>query len=163
MERLGVYKLSPIDNFVHMRWMIRTDLPQVLMIEKANPETNWTEKDFLDNLRNRFTIGMVAEKFGRILGYMVYELHQSIQLINIAVHPEWRRSRIGTQLMTKIKTKLESHKRRKLALEVRDTNVVAHQFFCFNELKATVVPECFEGSDGYHFIYETNGEDEYAY
>jgi ribosomal-protein-alanine N-acetyltransferase len=153
MEQLGTYKLSPLDNLVHIRWMIRSDMPAVIRIEK-----NWTEAEFLDRLRERTVIGMVAEKFTQILGYMVYELYEDrVRLLNVAVHPDWRRSRIGTQLLTKLKRKLESHRRRKLEAIAEDTDLLLHQFLNFNEMKATVV------KDDYHFIYETNGEDEHVF
>lgn len=153
MEVLGTYKLSPIDNLVHIRWMIRKDMPAVTSIDGA-----WTEADFLKQLRRREVIGMVAEKFTQILGFMVYELDEDrLRLLNLAVHPDWRRSRIGSQLVTKLKRKLASHHRRKLEVLVPDTNVAAHQFFNFNDMKAGVV------KDDYRFIYETNGEDEHVF
>jgi ribosomal-protein-alanine N-acetyltransferase len=175
MEQIGTFKLSPADNLVQIRWMIRRDMPEVMAIEKLNQETFWSEAKFLEHLRNRYCIGMVAEKFGRILGYMVYELHNGkVVLINIAVHPYWRRSRIGTQLLTKLKEKLiKSHRRKKLEAVVRDNNPSAHQFFQFNDMKAIVLPGHFKEfipddgvtreTDAYQFVYETNGEDDHVF
>jgi ribosomal-protein-alanine N-acetyltransferase len=153
METLGTYKLSPLDNLVHIRWLVRKDMPAVLSIDQR-----WTENEFLTQLRRREVIGMVAEKFTQILGFMVYELDEDrVRLLNLAVHPDWRRSRIGTQMVTKLKRKLASHRRRKLEVVVPDSELTAHQFLQFNEMKATVV------KDDYHFIYETNGEDEHVF
>ena len=46
---------------VHIRWMIRRDMPEVLDIENQAFEFPWTEEDFIRCLRQRNCIGMVAE------------------------------------------------------------------------------------------------------
>jgi len=46
---------------VHIRWMIRRDMPEVMRTERASFEYAWTEDDFLRCLRQRNCIGMVAE------------------------------------------------------------------------------------------------------
>ena len=45
---------------VHIRWMIRRDMPEVLQTEQESFEHSWTEEDFLRCLRQRNCIGMVA-------------------------------------------------------------------------------------------------------
>ena len=48
----------------------------------------------------------------KLSGFMIYELHKSrLHIINFAVHAEFRRRRIGTQMITKLIGKL-SHQRR---------------------------------------------------
>ena len=46
---------------VHIRWMIRRDMPEVLQIERTSFEYPWSEEDFIRCLRQRNCIGMVAE------------------------------------------------------------------------------------------------------
>ena len=46
---------------VHIRWMIRRDMADVLAIENASFEFPWLEDDFIRCLRQRNCIGMVAE------------------------------------------------------------------------------------------------------
>ncbi|MGL4463263.1 MAG: ribosomal-protein-alanine N-acetyltransferase RimI, partial [Planctomycetia bacterium] len=38
---------------VHIRWMIRRDMPEVLHIEQESYDFAWTEEDFLQCLRQR--------------------------------------------------------------------------------------------------------------
>ena len=38
---------------VHIRWMIRRDMPEVLHTEQQSFEFAWTEEDFLRCLRQR--------------------------------------------------------------------------------------------------------------
>ncbi len=46
---------------VHIRWMIRRDMPEVLQTEQESFDYSWTEEDFLRCLRQRNCIGMVAD------------------------------------------------------------------------------------------------------
>jgi hypothetical protein len=62
---------------VHIRWMIRRDMPEVLQTEQESFEFAWTEEDFLRCLRQRNCIGMVAEQGEKVVGFMIYELHKS--------------------------------------------------------------------------------------
>src|SRR5204862_6467086 len=62
---------------VHIRWMIRRDMPEVLHTEQQSFEFAWTEEDFLRCLRQRNCIGMVAEHGEKVVGFMIYELHKA--------------------------------------------------------------------------------------
>ena len=71
---------------VHIRWMIRRDMPEVLQIEGESFEFPWSEEDFLRCLQQRNCIGMVAEHEENVVGFMIYELHKSrLHLLNFAV------------------------------------------------------------------------------
>ena len=53
---------------VHIRWMIRRDMPEVLQTEQLSFEYAWNEEDFLRCLRQRNCIGMVAEHGEKVEG-----------------------------------------------------------------------------------------------
>ena len=136
---------------VHIRWMIRRDMPEVLQIEQASFEFAWTEEDFLRCLRQRNCIGMVAEQGERVVGFMIYELHkQKLHILNFAVHPHYRRYGVGGQMVSKLISKLSSHRRTRITLEVRETNLSAQLFFRAQSFKAVKVLRAF---------YEDSGED----
>lgn len=134
---------------VHIRWMIRRDMPEVLQAERLSFEQAWTEEDFLRCLRQRNCIGMVSEHEGRVAGYMIYELHKSkLHIITFAVHPEWRRANIGTQMVGKLMSKLSSHRRTRITVEVRETNLQAQLFFSTCEFRGTrVLRNFYEDTD----------------
>ena len=46
---------------VHIRWMIRRDMPEVLAIESGGFANPWTEEDFIRCHRQRNCVNMVAE------------------------------------------------------------------------------------------------------
>ena len=115
---------------VHIRWMIRRDMPEVLAIEQECFEFPWCEEDFIRCLRQRNCIGMVAEASERILGFMVYELHKHrLHILNFAVHERFRRRTVGTQMAKKLITKLSHDRRSRIMLEIRETNLPAQLFF----------------------------------
>lgn len=113
-----------------IRWMIRRDMDAVLRIERASFEFPWFQEDFIRCLRQRNCIGMVATDGHELLGFMVYELHQSrLHLMNFAVAPEHRRGGVGRALVEKLLGKLSSQRRTRITLEVRETNLGAQLFF----------------------------------
>jgi ribosomal-protein-alanine N-acetyltransferase len=115
---------------VHIRWMIRRDMPEVLAIEAECFEFPWPEEDFIRCLRQRNCIGMVAEHDDRVVGFMVYELNKTwIHVLNFAVAANERRRGVGTQMVAKLIGKLSVQWRSRIALEVRETNLPAQIFF----------------------------------
>lgn len=114
----------------HVRFMIRRDMPEVLEIEKLSFPAAWSEDDFLRCLRQRNCIGMVAEQGDTIVGFMVYVLlKKSIDIVNFAVHPVWRRKGVGGEIIVRLVNKLSSHRRTSITLAVRETNLPAQLFF----------------------------------
>lgn len=148
---MGAGRVQQEQVKVHIRWMIRRDMPEVLQTERASFEYSWTEEDFLKCLRQRNCIGMVAEQCEQVVGFMIYELHKTkLHVLNFAVHPEYRRLGIGQQMMHKLVGKLSSHRRTRITLAVRETNLAAQLFFRSVSCKAVKVLR------GY---YEDSGED----
>src|SRR3990172_4452317 len=119
---------------VHIRWMIRRDMPEVLAIEGESFEFPWLEDEFARCLRQRNCIGMVAEHDDRVVGFMIYELNKTrIHVLNFAVAAEYRRRGVGTQMVAKLVGKLSAQRRTRVVLEVRETNLAAQLFFRSNE------------------------------
>jgi [ribosomal protein S18]-alanine N-acetyltransferase len=138
---------------VHIRWMIRRDMPEVMRTERASFEFAWTEDDFLRCLRQRNCIGMVAEENDVVVGFMIYELHRTrLNVLNFAVHPAARRQGIGSLLVAKLVYKLVSHHRHKITLAVRERNLAAQMFFRSHGFHATKLLRNY---------YEDSGEDAY--
>jgi [ribosomal protein S18]-alanine N-acetyltransferase len=138
---------------VHIRWMIRRDMGEVLQIERESFEFPWVDEDFIRCLRQRNCIGMVAEHEGRVVGFMIYELHRNrLRVLNFAVAPEARRLGVGSQMIAKLIGKLSWQRRPRIVLEVRETNLAAQLFFRENGFRAVSV---------LHDYYEDTPEDAY--
>ncbi len=129
---------------VHIRWMIRRDMPSVLSIEEQSFEFPWTEEEFIRCLRQRDCIGMVAERNEEVAGFMIYELHKTrIHILSFAVHPNLRRQAVGTAMVDKLVSKLVFQRRNRIVLEVRETNLAAQLFFRQLGFRATGVLKSF--------------------
>ena len=138
---------------VHIRWMIRRDMQEVLQAEQQCFSQSWTEEDFLRCLRQRNCIGMVAEAGDKVIGFMIYELHKNkLHILNFAVHPDYQRSGVGLQMAVKLIGKLSSHRRTRITLEVRETNLSGQVFFRNQGFKAIRVLRSF---------YDDSNEDAY--
>jgi ribosomal-protein-alanine N-acetyltransferase len=138
---------------VHIRWMIRRDMPEVLEIERNAFEFPWFEEEFIRCLRQRNCIGMVAEHAERVVGFMIYELHKTrLHILNFAVAADVRRRGVGRQMIEKLVGKLSSQRRTRISLEVRETNLSAQVFFRSSGFRATSV---------LHDFYDDSPEDAY--
>jgi ribosomal-protein-alanine N-acetyltransferase len=153
---------------VHIRWMIRRDMPEVLSIELASFEFPWCEEEFLRVLRQRNCIGMVAEYGERVIGFMIYELHRNkLQVLDFATHPDFRRMGVGHQMLGKLVGKLSSHRRTRIVLHVRETNLNAQLFYRIQGFRAMeVVREHYQdtGEDAYlmHYLLDESVLDEHV-
>lgn len=115
---------------IHVRWLIRSDMPDVLAIERESFARAWNDEDFLTCLRTRNVIGMVVENSGGVAGFMVYEiLKDRLRILNFAVHPDERRQGIGTAMTNRLIEKLSQQRRTRIQLFLRESNLVG-QLFC---------------------------------
>lgn len=147
---------------VHIRWMIRRDMPEVLQAEQQSFDYSWTEEDFLRCLRQRNCIGMVAEFNDKVVGFMIYELHKTkLHILNFAVSPRYRRLGIAAQMVSKLIGKLSSHRRTRITLAVRERNLTAQLFFRAQDFRAMKVLRGYyedSGEDAFLMQYHIDGE-----
>lgn len=142
---------------VQIRWLIRRDMQEVLDIERSSFEFAWSEEHFLEFLRQRNCIGMVAEHNEQIVGFMIYELHKSrLRILNFAVAEQARRRGVGSQMVQRLIDKLAQQRREEIELEIRETNLSAQLFFRHHHFRATeVIREFYEDTteDAYRMQY----------
>jgi ribosomal-protein-alanine N-acetyltransferase len=142
---------------VQIRWCIRCDLEAVVDIERGSFATPWSLEDFLEVLRQRDCIGMVAEHKHEIVGFMAYRLRKTaIELLNFAVHPNYRHRGVGTQMVQRLIDKLSQQRRKYVRAFVRETNLDAQLFFHSCGLRAlNVLREHYDdtGEDAYLMQY----------
>lgn len=147
---------------VHIRWMIRRDMAEVIDIERGSFEFPWFEEDFRKVMKLKNVIGMVAEispvpfksdNYGPVVGFFIYELHKTrLHVLNFAVSYAVRRQTVGRQMIEKLVGKLSYQRRTRITLEVRETNLPAQLFFKAMGFRAVTVLQ--------HY-YEESPEDAY--
>lgn len=147
---------------IHIRWMMRRDMPEVCKTEQASFELAWTEDDFLSCIRQRNCIGMVAEQGEKVVGFMIYGLHKSkLRILNFAVHPGFRRLGVGAQMVAKLISKLSSHRCTRITMEVRETNLLAQLFFRAQGFKVAGMLRAWykgNGEDAYQMTYRLDSD-----
>lgn len=115
---------------LHIRWANFRDRPSILDIENWSFEFPWPEEEFVQVLRQRNAIAMVAEWHGKVIGFVVYELFKhKLHVLNFAVDPTFRKQGVGRALFEKLTAKLTPNSRRRIDLEVRESNLDAQIFF----------------------------------
>ena len=107
------------------------DLEEVQRIEQASFSTPWPSNAYRSELMtNRLASYLVARIDGRIVGYggmwlMVDEAH----ITTFAVHPAWRRQRIGERLLLAFLDLARDRHAREATLEVRLSNLAARRLY----------------------------------
>lgn len=106
-------------------------LAEVQRIEQASFTTPWPENAYRSELlTNRLASYLVARADGRLVAYggmwlMVDEAH----ITTFAVHPAWRRQRIGERLLLAFLDLARDRHAREATLEVRLSNLAARRLY----------------------------------
>lgn len=141
----------------HIRQMIRRDLPDVLAIEQASFCDPWGEQDFCAALSTRNCIGMVVVDGNELFAYAVYDLwKRCVDVMNIAVHPHFRRRKVASSMMAFIRDKHIRKRRNHIEAEVSEYNLTGQLFLkalgfrCEQTFRTTTAGEVF---DAYKFFW----------
>ena len=110
--------------------MNRSDLPEVMTIERHAYAYPWSERFFLQELTAQCARAIVAQVGGRITGYVLFWLlPDEVDIHNIAVHRDFRRRGIGRQLLWKAIDAAQQKISTRVTLEVRKSNLGAQKLY----------------------------------
>lgn len=127
---------------VSITWMIRRHIPAVLSIAQESFETPWSEDEFLFNLRKTDVVGMVAERNGKVVGYMVYDLSATkVVLLNFAVASEARNTTVGSQMLERVIRRLSGLRRDEIILDIPADIQEAQGYFEAKRFRKVINPE----------------------
>ena len=110
-----------------MRPLALEDLDAVEEIERLSYPTPWSRSMFASELAkpSALSTGAVDER-GTLVGYLILSRYvDAWHVMNVAVHPDHRRSGIATQLLEHLFAKTRDDARRGYTLEVRVSNLGA--------------------------------------
>jgi [ribosomal protein S18]-alanine N-acetyltransferase len=110
------------------------DLRQVLEIERSSFDNPWTSALFLQELRIPFSRILVARPAGGsdepIVGYLCrWFIADEIHVLNVAVHPQYRRLGLGAVLLAEAMREARSGEAEAVTLEVRRSNEAAQRLY----------------------------------
>ena len=106
--------------------MNESHVKQVAELEKICFSDPWSENSVASELNNPLSVWLVAEENGIVCGYVGSQtVLDETDMMNIAVHPDFRRKGIAAALIAELVRLLKERGSRILRLEVRESNAPA--------------------------------------
>jgi [ribosomal protein S18]-alanine N-acetyltransferase len=117
--------------------MTEADLDAVVALETAVSNPAWSRAMFQSELANRRIATFLVARIRPdqlacppITGYLgCWTIFEEVHLLNVAVHPDWRRRGIGTRLVAAAFRRAAGGGITRALLEVRDSNSGARRFY----------------------------------
>ena len=103
---------------------------EVAELEKLCFSDPWSEKSVTSELDNELALWLVAVEDSRVAGYVGSQtVAGETDMMNIAVHPDFRRRGVAEQLVDALIVQLREQQSRCLTLEVRASNDAAQALY----------------------------------
>ncbi len=114
-----------------IRYMVKEDIDEVLVVESKSFATPWSRTAFLNEIvHNQFAHYLVIEHEGVIIGYCgVWIIVDEAHITNIAIDPKYRGLKLGEQLLIHAIELARTLGGAKMTLEVRVSNHVAQGLY----------------------------------
>ena len=137
--RAPTYEGGPALNKIKISRMTEKDLDEVMRIEEVSFSAPWSRGMFLTELRdNPFSKLLIArldpptgrDEQVRLVGYCCFwVIFNEVHIMNLAVHPDWKRKGIGSKLVEETLSISRDHGVKKIHLEVRQSNDQARRLY----------------------------------
>ena len=108
-----------------------SDLPRILEIERVCFSQPWSEDSFREVVSGRTFPSLAARSAsGELMGYIVFsEAADELHVLNVAVHPDFRRNHIASSMLTHLHKYALDRGREFSFLEVRESNHPAQDLY----------------------------------
>ena len=115
---------------IRIREMTAADVVWVAALEKICFHDPWSEGSVASELNNPLSLWLVAEENGALVGYVGSQtVMGETDMMNVAVHPDYRKQGIATGLITELIGALKKRESHCLTLEVRASNEPAKNLY----------------------------------
>lgn len=106
-------------------------IDEIMVIENLSFKIPWSRQSMVDEITgNTFAYYLCARIDGRIAGYAgMWQVCDEGHITNIAVHPEFRQSGIGSALLENLISHARSSGIGSMTLEVRKSNTPAQKLY----------------------------------
>lgn len=129
---------------IFIREMRESDIHEVLEIEHMSFNTPWSETTFYNEIYHPFSIARVAFAGEKLVGYIcANQIIDEGHILNLAVHPDYRRRGIASALVEDILKELKDCACRVLYLEVRISNHAARKLYEGFGFKVVGIRKCY--------------------
>ena len=110
--------------------MNESHVKAVAELEKICFSDPWSENSVASELKNKLALWLVAEEDGSVAGYIgAQTCGDESDVMNVAVHPDFRRRGIGEGLVAALEEELKKQGSQQLTLEVRVSNESAKALY----------------------------------
>lgn len=110
--------------------MTAEHVPQIALLEKLCFHDPWSENSIASELNNPLSLWLVAMEGDSVVGYVGSQTVLGwTDMMNVAVHPDYRRKGIGEQLVISLEKELKKLESTCLTLEVRASNEPAKALY----------------------------------
>jgi ribosomal-protein-alanine N-acetyltransferase len=115
---------------ISIRQMGLEDVDEIMNIESQSFSTPWSAISFYSEIYNKNSINKVAEIDGKVCGYICVRcVQEECHLLNLAVHPDYRRRGIASLLLESVLSQIKKKGCRFIFLEVRASNIIAQKMY----------------------------------
>lgn len=120
-------------------WVIARNFESALEIDRACFHEDAITRDQLTTLlKQKENVMFGIEVSEKLAGYGIYECNSdSYRVLRLAIHPDYQRQGLGSQLLSWVVRKLSPERRRRVTLIVPDYLLGCHLFLKANGFKAT--------------------------
>ena len=110
--------------------MLQCHVPQIAELEKICFNDPWSENSIASELDNRLSCWLVAIADDKVVGYVGSQtVLGETDMMNIAIHPDYRKQGIATELISALIEALNERGSHSLMLEVRASNEPAKSLY----------------------------------
>ena len=110
--------------------MTEAHVAQVAALEKLCFSDPWSENSVASELKNPLSLWLVALEGETVAGYIGSQsVEGEADMMNVAVHPDFRRQGVGAQLVVALEQALRQRQVCSLSLEVRASNAPARALY----------------------------------
>jgi len=110
--------------------MLPEHLDEIMSIEGTSYATPWSRDMFLEEMSNRIARQLVFNLDDLIIGYICFwQVLEESHVLNLGVHPEFRRHGYGTLIMNSLEKLCKSDHIERIILDVGRRNVSARNLY----------------------------------
>ena len=138
------------------------DLDEILAIENVSFPSPWPKRIFEREIEAKNSYKRVIRFSGAVIAYMVtWTIHDEVHILNIAVHPDFRKIGIGEMLLLDCLNYSKGNGMKYAILEVRTSNIAAIKLYEKIGFKTMRVRKKYysdTGEDAFVMMYELESE-----
>lgn len=130
--------------------MTQDDLEAVYKIDDISFPIPWQHSSFEDELKNILATYLVAKIDNIVVGYIgMWFIIDECHVMNVAVHPEYRRLGVAKHLINKMFNLCNTHGIAYILLEVRASNIPAQTLYkSFGFTEESIRKNYYKNPDG---------------